>query len=226
MSNKPLFQSNDPHDVPVAKRPNYLMWFFMLLVAALMVALLVSPRGLMVSLMVLPRDDGSGGRYGVAHPSVGKAPANWQLEPLTGEPSAIALADLQGKVTLVNYWGTWCPPCLVEFPHIVALWEELRKHPDFRLAAVSCEPGIEKDIDDLRKTTAQFLENKKTEMPTYYDPQGVSRLATMEVTGEDLAYPATILFGRDGKVRAYWRGYMPGMEKEVGEAVRAVLAEK
>lgn len=214
MSNQSQFQTNDPHDVPVAKRPNYRMWFFMLLVVALMVALLVLPLGR------------GGGRYGTAHSSVGKAPDAWQLQPLTGDPPAIALADLQGKVSLVNFWGTWCPPCQVEFPHIVALWEELRKHPDFQLAAVSCEPGIEKDIDELRDTTARFLENAKTEMPTYFDPQGVSRLATMDATGEDLAYPATILFGRDGKVRAYWRGYMPGMEKEVDKAVRAALAEK
>lgn len=214
MTNKPQFHANDPHDVPTAKRANYLMWIFTIGVVALMVALLAVPRG------------GDSGRYGTAHPSVGKVPEAWQLEPLTGDPPTIALADLQGRVTLVNFWGTWCPPCQVEFPHIVALWEELHENPDFQLAAVSCEPGIEKDIDELRATTARFLENAKTEMPTYFDPQGVSRLATMDVTGEDLAYPATILFGRDGKVRAYWRGYMPGMEKEVDEAVRAVLAEK
>ncbi len=214
MTNKPQFQSDDPHDVPTAKRANYLMWIFIIGVVALMGALLVMPRG------------SNGGRYGTAHPSVGKAPEDWTLEPLTGDPPAIALADLKGKVTLVNFWGTWCPPCQVEFPHIVKLWEELRGDPSFQLAAVSCEPGIEKDIDELRETTARFLDNAKTEMPTYYDPQGVSRLATMDVTGEDLAYPATILFGRDGKVHAYWRGYMPGMEKEVDKAVRAALAEK
>jgi cytochrome c biogenesis protein CcmG/thiol:disulfide interchange protein DsbE len=216
MTNTPAFQSDDPHDVPTAKRTNYLMWIFIIGVVAMLAAML---------LLLLPRGGGDRGRFGTAHPSVGKAPAEWQLEPLTGDPPAIGLSDLKGKVTLVNFWGTWCPPCQVEFPHIARLWEELRGNPGFQLAAVSCEPGIEKDIDGLRETTARFLENAKTEMPTYYDPQGVSRLVTMDVTDEDLAYPTTILFGRDGKVRAYWRGFMPGMEKEVDQAVRAALAE-
>jgi thiol-disulfide isomerase/thioredoxin len=160
---------------------------------------------------------------GVHHASVGKAPASWHLEPLTGEPPAIALANLKGKVTLVNFWGTWCPPCREEFPHFVALWEELKDSPNFQMVSVSCE-GPEKSVEELRTNTAEYLTASNTDMPTYHDPDGKSRIALMDTIGEQLVYPTTVLVGRDGKILAFWRGYVPGMETEVREVTKQALA--
>ena len=39
-----------------------------------------------------------------------------------GSEHDVSLADLQGRVVLLNFWGTWCPPCREEFPHIVELY--------------------------------------------------------------------------------------------------------
>jgi cytochrome c biogenesis protein CcmG/thiol:disulfide interchange protein DsbE len=213
MAEQPYFKSDDPADVP-PKPKSSVPWILLLLglaVCALLLGMLWS-RG---------RE-----RYGAQHPSVGKMPARWQLKPLTGDPPALDLARMQGKVTVVNFWGTWCPPCQVELPHVVKLYDDLRGEEDFQLAAVSCEPSVEKDIDALRKTTDEFLEAQKFALPTYYDPQAISRLALMETTGENLAFPATVIFGRDGKLRGYWRGYRPGMETEIEALTRKLLAEK
>jgi hypothetical protein len=103
------------------------------------------------------------------------------------------------------------------------LWEDLKDEPDFQLAAVSCEPDIEKDIDRLRDSTQSFLDYAKTDMPTYYDPRGESRYATIAMTG-NLAFPATILFDRNGTVRGFWLGYTPGMERDVEAAVRREIS--
>lgn len=217
MTNAPAFNSNDPDLGPPQQRlPGG--------TASLVLLLFILALGAYLGFRLLSGDV-SDGRYGASHSSVGNSPARWQLEPLTGDAPPIDLEALQGKVTVVNFWGTWCPPCQQEFPHVVALWKRLKDHSDFRLAAVSCEPGIEKDIDKLRNTTADFLRDQRVDMPTYYDPQAMSRMSTMATTGEDLAFPATIIFGRDGTVRGYWRGYWPGMEKEIDALTTKLLAE-
>lgn len=160
---------------------------------------------------------------GTDHPAVGKSLADIALAPLTGDPPPIEQASLAGKVTLINFWGTWCPPCRAEFPHVVALWEELKGHEDFQLAAVSCLQGLEESADDLSDTEA-FLKRQGTKMPTYWDPQGRTRIALSRVEPA-FGFPTTVLLDRQGVIRAMWNGYYPGMEADVEATVRAALEE-
>ncbi len=59
------------------------------------------------------------------------------------------LSALRGKVVVINFWATWCPPCLGEFPSLQALWAKYQKS-DFMLLAVS--------VDDDTPTLARFVE--------------------------------------------------------------------
>src|SRR5687767_5801206 len=52
-----------------------------------------------------------------------------QLEPLLNVSEPIRFENLSGKVTVLNFWGTWCPPCIQEFPHIVALRDKYHDQP-------------------------------------------------------------------------------------------------
>ena len=61
------------------------------------------------------------------------APA-FALPDLAGRP--VRLEDYRGKVTLVNFWASWCEPCRAEFPHMAALYRETSRR-DFDIAAIS-----------------------------------------------------------------------------------------
>jgi thiol-disulfide isomerase/thioredoxin len=61
------------------------------------------------------------------------------LPSLTGD--TVRLSDYRGRVTLVNFWASWCDPCREEFPHMAALYAELGRR-DFDIAAIS------DDVDD------------------------------------------------------------------------------
>ena len=91
---------------------------------------------------------------GPAHPAIGRAVGNLPLVSLA-DP-ARRPPTFMGKVTLLNFWGTWCMPCRREMPGLVRLAERLRSEPAFQLVAVSCGSGRGDDPDELARVTNAF----------------------------------------------------------------------
>ncbi len=171
----------------------------LVLLAVLFVLAVLMPMAAFVLLpLVVDRKPPSRAALGQKLPAL-------QLEPLTGDSQPVTLDDLAGKVVLINFWGTWCPPCREELPDIVALDKKYRDRADFRLLAVSCGSGGETDPDVLRSETAAMLHLGRIDMPTYTDPQYVSRRALEQLGGFD-GYPTTLILDRDGVIRGLWRG--------------------
>ena len=159
---------------------------------------------------------------GLEHPAVGQKLVVLDLTPLTGDAEPIALPDLESKVVLINFWGTWCPPCRMELPHIAEIEKKYRDRPEFKLLAVSCG---DEDIQQLRTDTEQFLSKKGITMPTYADQGEASRSAAEQLDAFG-GYPTTIVLDRTGTIRGVWGGYMPGVEQEMEELVNNLLNEK
>jgi DsbE subfamily thiol:disulfide oxidoreductase len=57
---------------------------------------------------------------------LGQAAPAWQLKDLEGKP--VSSADFKGKVLVLNFWATWCPPCRAEIPDFIALQKEYGSH--------------------------------------------------------------------------------------------------
>jgi len=95
------------------------------------------------------------------------------------------LADYRGKWVIVNYWATWCPPCLEEIPDLVNLYDQ-RKDKDLMVIGVAFEYESAKEVaafvDDMLMSYPIVLGDSKvvaqigpaTTLPTtyIYDPQG------------------------------------------------------
>lgn len=73
------------------------------------------------------------------------AQASFVLEDTTGKRHA--LSDYKGKWLIVNYWATWCPPCLEEIPDLVNLYDR-RKDKDLAVIGVVFEYKTRKEVDD------------------------------------------------------------------------------
>lgn len=140
-----------------------------------------------------------------------------ELQPLIGASDPLRYQDLLGKVTVLNFWGTWCPPCIQEFPHIVALRDRYRDQADFNLVSVSCPGSPLTTEDQLKLETIEFLKLRGVEMPVYFNPNNQPFID---------GYPTTILTDRDGIIQNVWQGYEPGMEEQIQEAVERQLARK
>ncbi len=81
---------------------------------------------------------------------------------LKNEP--LKLSDLKGKVVMLNFWATWCPPCREEMPSMMKLNTALAGQP-FQMVAVSIDEGGVPAIEAFFKETGFIL-------PTYTDPDG------------------------------------------------------
>ncbi len=125
--------------------------------------------------------------------------------------SNVRLTEQRGQVVMVNFWATWCAPCLQEMPHLSRLHERYR-NSGFVLLGVN--------IDDDPRAAAALATKLGLRFPVLLDTdKKVSRVYDMS------AMPATLLIDRDGRVRHIHRGYRDGAEKTYEEQVRSLLKE-
>jgi cytochrome c biogenesis protein CcmG, thiol:disulfide interchange protein DsbE len=181
-------------------------------------------HGLAFSLAVIAAGCNMETSQGTGHASVGKTLSVLDLSGLTGGAKAVKQNDLAGKVVLLNFWGTWCPPCRAEFPHLAALEKKYRDNPDFRLLAVSSAPDIEPNIEELRHDTDSFLKDQGSDLPTYSDNHDATRGEVEKVAGW-MGYPTTLILDKQGVIRGKWDGYMPGSERQMESLVAELLAK-
>ena len=111
--------------------------------------------------------------------------ANFTLTDLTGK--TWTLKDLRGKVVLVNFWATWCPPCRKEMPDLETLYNRFGQQGLVIL-------GIS---DEDAATVSPFIAKQGTSYPILLDPgRKVNELFQIE------GIPKTFIYGRDGKLVA------------------------
>jgi thiol-disulfide isomerase/thioredoxin len=163
---------------------------------------------------------------GTTGPAIGRRLGHLQLDGLTGGASPRTLEDLQGRVTLLNFWGTWCPPCIREFPQIVDISQRFANDADFQLLAVSCGQGRDEDPNELGNETKKFLLSRNVTLPTYADPQGATRQAMTLLLDVEMGYPTTLVLDRQAVIRGFWQGYDPGAGEEMAQLIADLLTPK
>ncbi|MGX6648489.1 TlpA family protein disulfide reductase [Maricaulaceae bacterium MS644] len=117
--------------------------------------------------------------------TVSDAPDQPLTTLLTGDGREISLADKRGKVVLVNFWATWCAPCVVEMPYLDTLQARYGSS-DFEVIAISMDRTIEEAEDFYR-------ERELNNLALYHDQ---SFGAAMVAGARGL--PLTVLYDRNG----------------------------
>jgi peroxiredoxin len=115
----------------------------------------------------------------------GRQAADFTLTDLQGK--TWSLRELKGKVVLVNFWATWCPPCRKEMPDLNALYQRF-KDQGFVILAISDE-----EADKVRP----FIAERKISYPVMLDPgRKVNELFQVE------GIPKSFVYDREGKLVA------------------------
>ena len=111
--------------------------------------------------------------------------ADFTLDDLQGKPWH--LRDLRGKVVLVNFWATWCPPCRKEMPDLDALYNKF-KGQGFVVLAIS---------DEEAAKVSPFISERRISYPVLLDPgRTLNDLFIVE------GIPKSFIYDRDGKMVA------------------------
>ena len=143
----------------------------------------------------------------VERPSANSAPS-FTLRDLNGKQ--VSLSDFKGKVVVLDFWATWCPPCVIEIPHFIELYEQY-KDRGFAMVGISLDrQGV--------SVVKSFARKYQINYPILMTDGRVDR-AYGGITG----IPTTFVIDSAGNIRQKYVGYR---DKAVFEAdIKALLAE-
>jgi peroxiredoxin len=155
---------------------------------------------------------------GIDGSAMAAAPAPRKLAPgmiappftrmgLDGKP--VDLARFKGKVLLIDFWASWCAPCVIAIPHFRA-WQSRWGGRGFQVIGISMDDAS----TDAKAAAARLKVNYPVVM-------GDVKLATLY--GGILGLPVEMLVGRDGRIVTIWQGETSPQTME--KAVHAALGQ-
>ena len=146
---------------------------------------------------------------GIESPLVGKAAPDFNLELLGSGGKKFHLADQKGKVIVLDFWATWCGPCLQSMPLVDKVVHEFEGE-GVQLIAVN--------LEEPAKAITAMLERHKLQLTVAMDIDGVAA-AKYQAT----AIPQTVIIDREGKVARLFVGGGPKLADQLRDALREVL---
>jgi len=145
----------------------------------------------------------------VANPLRARAPFAPDFSFMTFQKQDVSNASLRGKVVLVDFWGTWCPPCRESVPALRNLNKKYAGRA-FQLVSVSSD-----DDEDVWKT---FIKAERMDWPQYIDLPG-EVLHAFKVD----SFPTFVVLDKDGVIRFRQSGEGPETEIELEDAINKYL---
>ena len=141
-------------------------------------------------------------------PGVGTAAKPFALKTPDGKD--ISLASHKGKVVLLNFWGTWCKPCLKELPEFDRLYRRYRKHGLVVIAiATDTEPDKVQEFATQRKLATKLALGGQQLADDY----------------ESANFPFSFVIDAKGQIRGSYRGYKPECAGKLEQDIRTQLEQ-
>jgi peroxiredoxin len=135
----------------------------------------------------------------------GQANLDLTMKDMNG--AEVKLADYKGKVVLLNFWATWCPPCLAEIPEFIKVYDE-KKNDGFAILGVS--------TDDTADQLQAFASEHKISYPLLMITPDVE-----DAYGPLFGLPTSVLIARDGSVCK--RHFGPMSKEQLEKEIKPLL---
>jgi len=128
-----------------------------------------------------------------------------------GNGNRIDAANQTGKVVFVNFWATWCPPCIAEMPSIDKLYQRFKDNPQVVF--------IMADVDGDYEKSKQFMAGRKLGLPVHV-PAG--KIPDHWLGG---AVPTTVILDKQGRIAARHEGMADYSRPEVTAFIQQLLSQ-
>jgi thiol-disulfide isomerase/thioredoxin len=129
---------------------------------------------------------------------------------VTSDGKYITAEDLRGKVVLLDFWATWCPPCVASVPSLRSLHKKYEKEPSFVMIAISSD----REVDEWRA----FIAKNQMVWPQYRD-----RDSKVQRAFEVRAFPTYIVIDHEGIVQFRGSGFGSRGKATMEDAIRKTL---
>jgi thiol-disulfide isomerase/thioredoxin len=140
--------------------------------------------------------------------AIGGEPVSFNVKSIDGK--TLSPAAYKGKVLLIDFWATWCGPCIAEMPNVKQVYKKY--HPKgFEIVGIS--------LDQSRQKLDQYITSNQIEWPQYFDGKWWNNDVAVRYGIKSI--PTTILVDRTGKIR-----YKSLRGKQLETAVVQLLDEK
>ncbi len=132
---------------------------------------------------------------------------DFTLKSLSG--SNLRLAEQRGDIIVLNFWASWCSPCLQEMPELDKL-------------AIKYQPlgvqvwGVNVEADS--RAAEKYLSRTQVQFPILFDTQN-----TVSASYQVQAMPTTVIINQHGAVHSVHRGYKPGYEQKYENDIKTLL---
>ncbi|MDH7570973.1 MAG: TlpA disulfide reductase family protein, partial [Armatimonadota bacterium] len=154
------------------------------------------------------------GGHSLAAPTVGAAKGDTAADFTLSDPDGkkVRLHDLKGKVVILSFWATWCPPCRMEMPHLEALAKKYAKKP---VKVV----GVNLDVSGAQLKS--WMQKNKLGFTVVSDTDGAvaNRYRVQSI-------PTLFLLDQNLVIQERKEGFDPDMEKNLGAQIDALLKKK
>ncbi len=145
------------------------------------------------------------------HIALGQDTKALSLTLKTIEGRTVRLSDYRGKVVLINFWATWCPPCRAEIPDLVKFQKEYGKD-GLQIIGITYPP-------EQRARVRRFTRRLKINYPV-----ALGTRETKASFSADETLPLTVIIGREGTIRGIIAGIL--LPEEFNEQIKPLLQEQ
>jgi thiol-disulfide isomerase/thioredoxin len=119
----------------------------------------------------------------------------------------VRLSELKGKVVVINFWATWCGPCISEMPHLIALYEKY-KNRGLEILSISS--------DEEKEKVRPFVTQQRLTFPVFNEPKERKHFQVEVI-------PTNIFIDKEGMIRYRTTGFAEGGERELEVVISELL---
>lgn len=131
---------------------------------------------------------------------------------ITESGKTINTEDLKGKVVFINFWATWCGPCVAEMPSIQVLYNKFKDNSNVEFLIV--------EIDNNIEGANAFVAKQKLDLPIAFPISDIPK------SWLENAIPTTVILGKDGKIAERKQGMYDYSGKGVQDFIQSLIDQK